>query len=131
MVGVPFAKGHDPRRNTVPPVRTPADPTARTLARLRRKETIAALAKLRDSAVDESIRLEAAKVLLAYSDGEPGGANVPTEQDEAAGQAEADAIAEALRGLQQELPPAVEEALDRTRAGGDAGGPGEGNGGAA
>lgn len=129
--GRPFQPGFDARRNLQPPpARPPVDPTARTLARQRRKETVAALARLRDTAEDESIRLEAAKVLLAYSDGEPGSANIPTAEESSAG--EADAIAEALRGLTQELPPAVEGALDETaRRGGDAGDSGEGNGGAA
>lgn len=109
---------------------------------------MAALAKLRDDSVAlvgvaakeglcpkglgevARVGLEAAQLLARYSDGEPGAHNVPSEAESNAGEAEA--IAEALRGLAQELPPAVEGALDETaRRGGDAGGPGDGNGGAA
>lgn len=84
-----------------------------------------ALAKLRDNAVEERVRLEAAKVLLAYSDGEPGAHNVPPEPEEAQD------LGEVVDVSPPPLPAAVEAAIDGDRRGGDAGSPGEGNGGAA
>lgn len=72
MPGVPFAKGHDPRRNTTGGSYGKRAPTARQLAAAERAASIKALVALRDAAADERISLEAAKTLLAYSDGRPG-----------------------------------------------------------
>lgn len=84
-----------------------------------------ALAKLRDNAVEERVRLEAAKVLLAYSDGEPGAHNVPPEPEEAQEQGETVDVSP------PPLSPELEAAISSPRPGGDAGSPGEGNGGGA
>lgn len=121
-IGRPFAKGDDERRYRGG--RSPGQ-TARTLARACRGKTVAALEALRDAAVDEKVRLEAAKVLLAYSDGEPGVHNVPTEADEKA--SDSGELAQVLELLKADAMGAQSP----PRVGGDAGSPSEGEGGEA
>lgn len=95
-IGRPFAKGHDPRRG--PGARKKSE-TARVLARAQRKGSIEALVRLRDQQDDPELALEATKLLLRYSDGEPGAHNVPTEMEEARAGQEAQ---------EEELPPPPE-----------------------
>lgn len=123
---------------------TAGGPTARSLARQGRGKNIAALEALRDTAEDERVRLDAAELLLLYSDGAPGVGNVPPESEETA--AEDGQVAEALRLLAQ---PVVVDGAGRpesslaegagggatppapAQSGGDSGDEGQGNGGAA
>lgn len=85
MVGIPFQAGPDSRRgigNRKPGAR---QKTARSLARAQRDETIRRLAQLRDQTSDSPLALRACELLLRYSDGEPGGHNIPAEPEEAEG----------------------------------------------
>lgn len=85
MPGVPFKKGHDPRRNTAKGPRKAALATTQELARAEREDSIARLKDLRDTAEDESIQLKAAELLLLFADGKPGQAVmvVPSEDNAA------------------------------------------------
>ncbi len=146
-VGRPFVSG-DARRG---PGRargvTAGGPTARSLARQGRGKNIAALEALRDGAEDERVRLDAAELLLLYSDGAPGVGNVPPESEETA--AEDGQLARVLEILQQPLEHVVVDGVGRpesslaegagggatpptpAQSGGDSGDEGQGNGGAA
>jgi hypothetical protein len=94
------------------------------LARKERADTVKALAKLRDQTDAPHIALQAAKLLMQYADGDPGTHNVPPPPP--------DNEPEDLDTAPPELSPDLEATLDETaRRGGDAGTPGEGNGGGA
>lgn len=95
------------------------------LARAERAGTVRALVRLRDQTEEPRIALEAAKLLMRYADGEPGAHNVPPPPPEGEQEVEVDTAP-------PELSPELDATLDETaRRGGDAGPPGEGNGGAA
>lgn len=95
------------------------------LARGERKDTIKALAKLRDQTEAPHIALQAAKLLMQYADGDPTPANVPPPPPEA------DEVGGDLGLEPPPLSPDLEAVLSAPSSGGDAGTPGEGNGGAA
>jgi hypothetical protein len=78
--------------------------TAKQLARARRDEMIKTIADLAQNGDDEKVRLEAAKLLLTYSDGAPGDKNVPDDPDESTPETQAK-DAEVLKLIQ---PPEVE-----------------------
>jgi len=146
-MAVPFAKGVDPRRGRGPPPRSAIGPTLRSLARADRAANLKALRSIRDdcaSLVSSAVKaadipkglgdlarvgVEAAKVLAAYSDGEPGANNVPTDVEET--QATADAELAKVLELLQPPPPEAPAQPAPARDGGDAGSPGQGNGGEA
>lgn len=98
-------------------------PTLMDLAREDRPATLAALQRLRDQTAEPRIALEAATLLARISDGDPGAHNVPIAP-------EPEEAADELDVSPPELSPDLEAALE-TRSGGDAGSPGEGNGGGA
>lgn len=121
-----FRPGPDSRRGLgarKPGPRKPRLPTLMDLARNDRPATLAALQRLRDQTDEPRIALEASTLLARYSDGDPGAHNVPPPPEEVAADGE-----ESFEP--PPLDPAVEAAIDGPR-GGDAGSPGEGNGGAA
>lgn len=80
--GVPFRKGHDPRRKARQP-RTPGEKTVQQLAKAERENSIRALVALRDGADDEALQLKAAELLLCFADGKPGPAVAAPPRDEA------------------------------------------------
>jgi hypothetical protein len=81
-LGIPFQKGHDPRRNLAGGGPGPAK-TIRTLAKQQRDETVRRLQELRDQTEDLRIALEASKVLAAYADGTPREGKADDGEDEA------------------------------------------------
>lgn len=93
------------------------------LARADRPATLAALQRLRDQTEDLDVALAAAQLLTRISDGEPGAHNVPPPPEEATAD-------DAESYEPPALSPELEAVIDGQR-GGDAGDPGEGNGGAA
>lgn len=104
LPGRPFQKGHDPRRNVTGGSHGNRAPTARVLARAEREASIKALVALRDAAGDERIALEAAKTLLAYSDGKPTDA-APGEDEETKDETPPAEILQLLKGGGQEPAP--------------------------
>jgi hypothetical protein len=82
MPGRPFTAGHDSRRNLRGALQRPHAKTLRTLARGELETVIATLKDLMDKEQEPKVRLEAARLLASYSDGEPGAANVPEEEPE-------------------------------------------------
>jgi len=118
-----FRPGEDPRRGTTPPP-PKRKRSLMELARAERTGTVRALVRLRDQTDAPHIALEAAKLLMKYSDGDPGTHNVPPPAPEG--------DPEDLDTAPPELSPDLEATIDETaRRGGDAGTPGEGNGGGA
>jgi hypothetical protein len=93
------------------------------LARAERKETIRALARLRDQTEAPHIALQAARLLLQYADGDPGPANVPPPPEPGSSAGDMDDVSP------PDLSPELVATLERTPDGGDAGGTSDGNGG--
>lgn len=123
--GRPFTPGDDPRRG-VGGIRPNRKRSLMELARAERAGTVRALVRLRDQTEEPRIALEAAKLLMRYADGEPGTHNIPPPPPEGAEVDDAGSLEP------PSLSPELDATLDETaRRGGDAGSPGDGNGGGA
>jgi hypothetical protein len=96
-VAPPVSTRWRPGQSGNPHGKRPGARTARTLARTKRASTVETLEAIArrgrepDAGADIlRCALEACRMLLAYSDGEPGAGNVPTEMDERRAESEED-----------------------------------------